>query len=308
MVVAFQFFIAMIGGWMKSHTVTLLIMDEIKSKKILGELVEAGSEMIGGGVATGSCILIGSVLGGPAGAVIGGALGAGIAKIYSKVGVELKERIISKQQEKRMGAVFVTALEKIEKRLKEGKHLRNDDFFSSTKDARSAAEELLEGTLLVSQQEYEEMKIPFYGNLMATISFSNLDRAEANFLLRIAERLSFRQYCLLFIFNNNKLIPLYKPRVYNSASIISGDHLLGNLPKNILKASLETWKIDLDTEIKELVQSKLIKGPLLDLGGVRYDKIELTEFGNKFYGLLELGDMKNIEYCKSIAHHLIYEE
>ena len=44
------------------------------------------------------------------------------------------------------------------------KKLRNDNFFKNI-DEYSSAEEILEGTLLVAQKEYEERKLQYIANL-----------------------------------------------------------------------------------------------------------------------------------------------
>src|SRR5690606_15674712 len=62
-------------------------------------------------------------------------------------------------------------------------------------------EEILEAVLLVSQKSYEELKLKFIGNLYANIVVTpSMDRYQANLLLKLAEALSYRQFCLLRFF------------------------------------------------------------------------------------------------------------
>ena len=56
--------------------------------------------------------------------------------------------------------VMDLAKEKIDENIKNNKKLREDDFFENV-DNRSSAEEILEGTLMVAQKEYEERKLPY---------------------------------------------------------------------------------------------------------------------------------------------------
>jgi hypothetical protein len=82
-----------------------------------------------------------------------------------------------------------------------GKTLRQDCFFSNKINERSAAEEIFEGVLFAAEREYEEKKVKFEGNFFANIVFyPSIDRASANFLLRLAQRLSYRQLCLMALF------------------------------------------------------------------------------------------------------------
>ena len=46
---------------------------------------------------------------------------------------------------------------------------------------RSFADEIIEGVLLAAQREYQEKKLPLYGNLLTNIAFrSDIDRVTAN--------------------------------------------------------------------------------------------------------------------------------
>lgn len=94
-------------------------------------------------------------------------------------------------------------MNRINSNIKNNIQIRKDDFFA--KDPildRSAGDEILEGTLIAAKNEYEEKKLKYYGNLVANIAFhQEIDSYHANYLLRIAERLSYRQICILTLFN-----------------------------------------------------------------------------------------------------------
>jgi hypothetical protein len=63
---------------------------------------------------------------------------------------------------------------------------------------RSSAEELLEGVILAAQRESQERKVRFYGYLYSNLVFDpTVDRAHGNYLIRLLDRLSYRQVCLL---------------------------------------------------------------------------------------------------------------
>jgi hypothetical protein len=114
-----------------------------------------------------------------------------------EIGNDASERLLSERERMRMGGVMLYSADKIRKKLAAGSQPRDDGFFekpSKTHPAcaelpfvdRPAAQEILEGILLVAQREYEEKKLPFLGNLYANIAFdSSIDRPYANFLLKI---------------------------------------------------------------------------------------------------------------------------
>ena len=65
----------------------------------------------------------------------------------------------------------------------------------------SPAVEIAEGMLLAARNEYEEKKLPFFGNLLANIAFDpTIDREQANLLIKIGENVTFRQMCILSVF------------------------------------------------------------------------------------------------------------
>jgi hypothetical protein len=80
--------------------------------------------------------------------------------------------------------------------------LRSDGFFNEDNTGRSSAEEIAEGVVLAAQRDHEEKKLRAYGNLLGNLAFCpQFSRAHSNLLTRLAERLSYRQLCLLALFH-----------------------------------------------------------------------------------------------------------
>jgi len=68
------------------------------------------------------------------------------------------------------------------------------------KSGRSDAEELLEGTLLSASRAYEERKIPLLGRMYASLALtSGITTGYAHFLLKLADRLTYRQLVMIAI-------------------------------------------------------------------------------------------------------------
>ncbi|MCK4351797.1 hypothetical protein KAW65_00125 [candidate division WOR-3 bacterium] len=167
-----------------------------KSESI-DDLVTVGSD-IAGGVAGAS---VGFFTAGPGGAVLGGISGPLLAHTFRRLAKEIKHRFLGKREEVRIGATIAFAAEKIQENIANGQQVRQDDFFREQLNERASAEEILEGVLLAAQREHQEKKLQFYGNLVANISFHpEIDRAQANLLIRLGEDISYRQMCLLALF------------------------------------------------------------------------------------------------------------
>ena len=168
--------------------------DQNNSGQNIEKLINSGAEITGGAVGS----IIGFFMGGFVGAAIGGAGSPIVVNTFKKIANEIKERLIGPREEKRIGAAIYYAVEKIQTNLKAGKILRTDDFFNSSPDERSSADEILEATLLAAQREYQEKKLKYYGNLIGNIAFNNtFDRSQANHLIKTAQELSWQQLCLL---------------------------------------------------------------------------------------------------------------
>lgn len=117
----------------------------------------------------------------------------------------MAKRTLGNREARRIGSLSEIAAEEIRRQIDSNRSLRTDGFFDRYTDDRSAADELFEGVLLVAQREHEEKRLHLLSKTMARFAFSpSIDRSECNFLIRLAERLSYRQFCLLSLFNPDK--------------------------------------------------------------------------------------------------------
>jgi len=154
---------------------------------------EAGAE-IGGGAILGA---LGTNVADPAVGAILGAVGAALPRLVP-VMRDYASRALSSREKIRVDCVAGVALHEIRRRLDTGELPRGDGFFDLGERDRSAAEELLDGVMRKARDEHEEAKITYMGWFLASILFSeSVSRWEANRLLRLLERLSYRQLCIL---------------------------------------------------------------------------------------------------------------
>lgn len=249
-------------------------MDDNK-ERILDAVTEAGgsaaSALIGAG--------IGTAVAGPVGTIGGALVGTAIERAILWAGKEIKERCLSKAEHRKIGTVFECATEKINFNLKAGKKLRNDDFFQDKFDERSAAEEILEGTLLAAQRENEEKKLPYIANLYANINFDSIiNRHMANQLIRLASDTTYRQLVIL------RAIGAYQ----------TGD--LKNAPprRNTAFKSISGYNnISIATEIFDLYRKSLItsESAIFDAAGITPSHLAVNGIGALMYNLMDLPHM-----------------
>jgi hypothetical protein len=213
---------------------------EKEANEGIESLIDAGSAIIGSAAGAVS----GWLLGGPEGAALGSATGLLIKKVLIEIGNDASERLLSEREKMRMGGVMLYSADKIRKKLAMGCMPRDDAFWGKRNTMHSAcaelpfverpaAEEILEGILLAAQREYEEKKLPFLGNLYANIAFdSSIDRPNANFLLKIAENISFRQICILSLFSHTNRLYL-EARHFESSAFPYADMKLNSIFQEI---------------------------------------------------------------------------
>lgn len=163
----------------------------------LRKFLESGSEIAGSVSGTAA----GLIIAGPMGALAGAALGPIASKVIARTCLEIHDRVLGNRERVRAGATAAFAIACIEERLKQGEQIRDDDFFDADTD-RSSADEILEGVMLKSRNDHQEKKARFYANILVNSSFDNkLSLGTINHALTLAERITYRQLCLLQLFS-----------------------------------------------------------------------------------------------------------
>lgn len=242
------------------------------------ELIEVSSDIAGG--AAGAAI--GFFAGGPIGAIAGGVAAPVMTRSFRKIASEIKSRFLGPREEKRIGATIAFAAEKIKENLDAGQQLRQDDFFEEQPDGRATSDEILEGILLASQREHEEKKLRYFGNLVANIAFHpEINRAEANLLIKIGDRLSYRQLVLIALFVNKQAFNLRQESYRGYTSFTQA-------------------QVALLQEVFDLYSQGLLNGgdeALLGMGDTTPAKMNVQGTGATIFNLMELWkiDVREIE-------------
>lgn len=168
-----------------------------EEKEKLQKAIEKGINLTGSTVGATAGAIIGTWVGGPIGTASGAAVGHLLALIIEEAS-DFISRKLSKAEEVRAGASVSYAVYKIRERLELGHKIRNDDFFTPRFNNKSKAEEIFEGVLIKSQLQYQEKKIRFISNIFANAAFrEDLTIEELNHVVNVADRLSYRQLCIL---------------------------------------------------------------------------------------------------------------
>lgn len=270
------------------------IFKKISMKKkyhSISKLVSPGISLIGEGAGGAIASVLGWYFGGPAGGAVV-AIGKKLTvDQFAKIGEDINNKTLSKRENARIGAVSLFAMNQIERNLENNLEVRTDGFFKRNPISdRSDADEIFEGTLIAAKNEHEEKKLRFYGNLVANIAFhSEIDRYQANYLLRISEGLSYRQICLLAIFG--------KKANYN---------LYGGRSEDLFKDLNQNEKI-VYREVGELKLLNLLwsKNEFLMGGGVVGNivpaNLEQTETGSVLNELMNLNEIEGADLKEIIS-------
>lgn len=216
---------------------------------------------------------------------------------------DFASRHLSIREEFRVGNTAKYCIEKIRQRLQKGDSLRDDDFFfANNENYRSSAEEVFEGVLLKCKNEHEERKAKFISNIFVNISFSSeFNAEEANHLLKVAESLTFRQFCLIQLFRKHYKDP-YDIRFngkeyFGSKEILLLQEIQELSQMNILNM-LKFVQDSIPAITKELIHNTFNEGNfqfLNDWGKVIPARMVLSQFGYSCFYTMGLEDIPDNE-------------
>lgn len=160
------------------------------------ELVQLGAETLGGaaGAAAGAFL-------GPVGAIAGAAGGPALVRVLGKAGRAVQRRLLSPNEEVRVGGALAVAVARIEERQAAGEVPRHDGLFDPDTDPRG----VLEGTLMSAARSYDELKVPYIGAFYASFAFQeDVDVNTAHYLIGMWDRLTYHSLATLAYFADNE--------------------------------------------------------------------------------------------------------
>jgi hypothetical protein len=178
--------------------------------------IDLAGALAGGGI---------GLVGGPAGVFAGAAVGVAVTHTLRAVGEEIGERALAPRQQERVGALWLLVDKEIRERLARGEVPRQDWFEDQIGGIRSDAEELLEGALLHAADEYQESKLRYRAHLYAALCFRpDVSSGFAHYLLKLADQLTYRQYCMLALFADDRLAELRRDANHTHGSTEEGSN------------------------------------------------------------------------------------
>lgn len=229
-----------------------------------------------------------------AGPFVGSATGELVGRTLLLAGQAVEKRMLEPRRQKRLGEALSSAADRCRERLDQGESVRSDGFFDPRMvDGEIPAEEIAEGVLQTAADQWERRKVPYIGRLFANVAFnSDVSPSEASYLVRLTDRLSYRQFCLLAL--------------WTAASEVGSDY-----ERRVIRLSAEGLKLDdvvrpsfLIDEMNDLGEVGLLgvtnsDGVVVPPGstvgglGVSFrtfdlETIHLTRAGEMLYGLLDL--------------------
>ena len=166
--------------------------DAIRTR--LRALISDGSQIAG----TGLGAAIGLLWPDPT-TVIGAAMAGSAIGIVSN---DIAGRVLSPRERSRMGAALIFSIQSLESAMASGAKIREDGFFDA--DSKDAPE-VIEGVLRVARDSYEERKLPYIGNLLASIAVDPaITREMAHMLIALSSGLSWNDFQILAVYDRKE--------------------------------------------------------------------------------------------------------
>jgi hypothetical protein len=143
-------------------------------------------------------------LGGPVGVVGGAVAGWAAGEALPGMFLEVLERVGNRGGTRAAAALVVMEVDAVEREAA-GETVRDDGFFDPQGDERqSSADELLEAVLRQAAEAVEEEKLPFLSRIYTAVERdAGVSPAEAQYLVGLAGRLTFRQLVALSVFSHH---------------------------------------------------------------------------------------------------------
>jgi hypothetical protein len=201
---------------------------------------------------------------------------------------DVANRQLSAREEVRVGAAAITAVNKIWQRLIDGEEARTDGFFDSPSGGsfdRSPAEELFEGSMLKCKNEHEEKKLQLIAEIPVIVAFdAQVSSALANQVLLTAERLSYRQLCMVAVIGRHAKLGFDTTR-WNSSALMHFENGRdrGKKPGELSAFYNELYALSPSRENlltysrREVTSHGSEKGALTEFGGICFRLMGLDE-------------------------------
>lgn len=131
-------------------------------------------------------------------------------------GSDYTQRQLSEAESNRVALSIEHINNRISAQIANGKRI-NSEFVIDNGKGRKPSVEICEAVLQKCKAEYEEKKIPFISNIFAVAPFIlEYSSEEVFYRIMLAEKLTYRQLCMLSMINNSSIIDTLKQTEYVS--------------------------------------------------------------------------------------------
>lgn len=255
------------------------LLVENDNKKV-NELIESGtsivSNVIGG--------MVGLSVAGPPGVILGAIAGTAIGTVIKRVGNDIYDKFLSTREKMRIGASLTIVSNDVKDKMQTGDEIRNDDFFDVDASGRSAADETLEAVFKAVQESYQENKILFISHLFTSISYDvRISTEYANYLIKTANELTYRQYVILALLGINQTTHRYK---------LKEKYGRGDYPQELRSILHEIY----DLYTKGLISQS---NPPLGIAAIDPASLRLQSAGVELFGLMHLSEIPTSDIEKA---------
>lgn len=252
--------------------------DENERNEKADSIIDMSSRI--GGALTGAAI---SLIGGPTGYFIGPAAGPIVEYVFKKAGKEIKDRVLSQSEERKITTVYNLAAEKIKTRLLDGDQIRKDGFFETECSSRSKADEVFEDILFSVEKEAEEQKLEYMATLFSNIVFdSTVSKEESHQVIAAARNISYRQLAILQIIMFNQ----------HGKTLFGKINPSNDSPRESIYGTINGYhNISVLTEVLDLYRKGIIhsNSVIFDVASINPSELIVAGVGLKLYILMELG-------------------
>src|SRR4051812_38637046 len=146
-----------------------------------------------------------------------------VSQALQRLGLAILEQCGGPREEARIRSLLAQAEAVVRRNLERGQVPPADGLFGEPPAGDAAGDDIVGAVLLATRQAYEEQKVPYYANLIGNLAFrSDVDRGQASLVVRLVERFSYRQLCLLALLSRRErfsLSDLYPDQVPAAASM-----------------------------------------------------------------------------------------
>jgi len=234
---------------------------------------------------------VGLIMGGPPGALLGGALGPFLEHQFTRLAGEFVTRRLGDRQRVRAGAGTLLLASAIEEELAAGRSLRDDDFLDEDELGRRPIDEVAEQAILSMVDSVDERRLPYLSKFYASLYFDrDISRSSIPTLVNVVNSLNFRAMCILNIVGRRLVYTGHERATGEPVVWPVTDHIVAKEAFGLINSSVVVSKSDDQSHHATILGYLDIEPGILQLssiGRIIFDKMGLADMPANSPDLLE---------------------